>query len=145
MVPATCPNSIKSPGVGVILNSALNDFAAQAYGESVRGLKNIGKRKLRASDGPKTFENVSSNGPCPAHPMGLTGNPGTCSGHPGAIPETSQALQKFSWDSKPFPEQVTSQQSQSSSDQPAATSHRKQASDVPGSKKGVRRQVAEGP
>ena len=30
---------------------------------------------------------------CPEPPMGLIGHPGTCSGHPGAIPEASNATE----------------------------------------------------
>ena len=51
---------------GVEPYSPLDDLAAQASSESVRGPKNMGKRKLRASDGPKTWENVGSERHLPA-------------------------------------------------------------------------------
>ena len=82
---------------------------------------------------------------CPAPPMGIMEHPGHARALPGISQRPPRALQRPSWSSQNLHEQVTSQQSQSSSDQPAVTSHRKQASDVPGSKKGVRRQEAEGP
>ena len=62
-VPALGPKPPKIPKGGVVLNSALGGFTAQAPSESVRGPKFIGKRKLRASDGPKVLENVSSERP----------------------------------------------------------------------------------
>ena len=127
--------------------SPLNDFTAKASSESVRGPQNIGKRKLRVSDGPKTLENVGSNHSWAAQHLPWASRAILAPAR--ALPKPSQrpprSLQRPSWDSKCFPEQVTSQQSQSSSDQPGATSDRKQASDIQGPKKRGRRQEAEGP
>ena len=53
--------------------------------------------------------------------MGLMNHPGTCSGRPGTIPETSQGSPKALLRLSKLPEQVTSQQSPGSSHQ-AATS-----------------------
>ena len=48
----------------------------------VRWPKNIGKRWLKSLVG------------CPTPPMAIMSHPGTCSGPPGAIPETSQGSPK---------------------------------------------------
>ena len=60
-VPALGPEPPKYHKFARLLNSPLGDLAAQACSESVRGPQSMGKRKLRASDGPKVLENVSSN------------------------------------------------------------------------------------
>ena len=44
--------------------------------------KNIGKRKSKWPMG------------CPAHPMNIAGDPGTCSGPPGAIPDAFKNVPK---------------------------------------------------
>ena len=46
--------------------SPLDDLAAQASSESVRGPKIIGKHKLKWTQGPKTWENVGSERHLPA-------------------------------------------------------------------------------
>ena len=88
------PESLNGHKNGVELNSPLGDFAAQASSEIARGPKSIGKRKLRASDGPKTLENVSSNHswPLPRPPRVLPWLPGLSQGPPDAIPEPSRAF-----------------------------------------------------
>ena len=80
----------------------------------------------------------------PALPKNFIGYPGTYSDHPGTNPKTSQSspnallgLNKLHQTS--HEPAVTKQQC------PAVTSHRKPATHIPGSKEGVRRQVAEGP
>ena len=62
--------------------------------------KNIGKRKSKLPMG------------CPAPPVCLMGNPGTCSGLPGAIPKTSQSSPKALLGLKKLPR---------TSDEPAVT------------------------
>ena len=61
MVPTPRQKSDKKPTRGGRSKLALGDFAAQAYGESVQGPRNIRKHKLRAHSGPQTLENISSN------------------------------------------------------------------------------------
>ena len=80
--------------------------------------KNIGKRKSKWPMG------------CPAHPMSIIGNHGTCSGPPGTIPYASQCAlkaipglsQTLPKASRSSPAQVTSKQPPGSSHQPTATS-----------------------
>ena len=62
--------------------------------------KNIGKRKSQSLVG------------CLALPMGIMNNPGTCSGHPGTIPKTSQGSPKALLGLKKLPR---------TSDEPAVT------------------------
>ena len=51
---------------GVAPYSPLDDLAAQASSESVRGPKSMGKHKLKLTEGPKTWENVGSERHLPA-------------------------------------------------------------------------------
>ena len=57
---------MKNRKKGVVLNSPLDDLAAQASSESVRGPKSMGKHKLKWTQGPKTWENVGSERHLPA-------------------------------------------------------------------------------
>ena len=118
---------------------ALDDLAAQASSEIARGPQSIGKHELRASEGPKTLENVSSNHPWPPlHVPGPSEGPPMPPGamsrssrrHPRALPEPSWALPKLSRGSLPASclpcasnkQRVTGQQSPASSPSPAVTS-----------------------
>ena len=149
------PEASKNRKKGVIPYSPLDDFAAQALSESIRGPKNIGKRKLRASGGPRLSENVSSNrswpllnipGPSWGPPMSRDYprgppdvNPEPSRSNPGAIPKLSKGTLHQSQAT------ITSQQPPVSSHQPAVTSLRSPNSNFPRSKKRGRRQAAEGP
>ena len=113
---------------------ALDDFAAQAPSESVRGPQSIGKRKLRASGGAQTLENVSSNRSCPPLPIpgpsqGPPMAPGAISRssrrHPGALQNPPGALTRLPRGSPPAScmpcgkPAITSQQQPACGHQPA--------------------------
>ena len=66
----------------------MDDFAAQAPCESVRRPQSMGKRKLRASEGPQVWENVSSNRSWP--PLNLPGPSRGPRMAPGAISRSSR-------------------------------------------------------
>ena len=57
------PEALKKLKKEVKLNFAMGDFAAQASSESVRGPRNIGKRKSKWTGAPKALENICPNGP----------------------------------------------------------------------------------
>ena len=64
--PAQGSNTMKNPKKVEEPYSPLDDLAAQASSESVRGPKSMGKHKLKWTQGPKTWENVGSERHLPA-------------------------------------------------------------------------------